>query len=85
MFELSTKWKIYNIFHMPLLEQDTTKKEWVNKKTLLKPEEFQTRDSKKYKVKVIIDSTVYKKEANNQIFGLYYLVLWKGYLEKKSS
>ena len=29
--ELSTKWKIHNIFHVSLLEQDTTRKEQVDK------------------------------------------------------
>ncbi len=38
----------------------------------------------KYKVKVINNSIIYRKEVKNQLLGLYYLVLWKNYLEKKS-
>ena len=30
--ELSRKWKIYDVFHVSLLEQNTTKKKWVEKK-----------------------------------------------------
>ena len=29
--ELSTKWKIYNVFYSSLLEQDTTRKKQVDK------------------------------------------------------
>ncbi len=72
---------------MSLLEQDTTRKERVNKKTLSKSEkEFEARNNKEYKVEVIIDSAIYGKEAaNNQILDLYYLVLWKCYPEEKST
>ncbi len=28
---------------------------------------------------------VYSKEINNQLPGLYYLILWKGYSEEKST
>ena len=36
---------------------------------------FQVRDNKEYKVQVIIDSAVYGQQANNQIPGLYHLIL----------
>ncbi len=73
---------------MSLLEQDTTRKGRINEKTLLelkKEIEFEAGDNKEYEVKAIIDSAVYGKEANNQILGLYYLVLWKSYLEEKNT
>ncbi len=67
---------------MSLLEQDTTRKRWVDK-ALPEPEknmEFEARGNKEYKVKAIIDSTVYGQQArNDQMPGLYYLVFWKGY------
>ncbi len=47
-------------------------------KALPEPEkefEFQARDNKEYKVKAIIDSAVYGQQANDQMPGLYYLVL----------
>ncbi len=66
--ELSTKWKLYDVFHVSLLEQDTIRKRYVNEKTLLKSEkkfEFEARNNKEYEVKAIIDSKVYNKQANN--------------------
>ena len=83
--ELPTKWKIHDVFHVSLLEQDTTRKGRVNE-TLPEPDgEFETGDDKEYKVEAIIDSVVYGKETNDQMPGLYYLVLWKGYPEEEST
>ncbi len=47
--------------------------------------EFKAKDNKKYKIKAIIDSVVYGQQVNNQILSLYYLILWKGYLEEKNT
>ncbi len=47
--------------------------------------EFEAINNKEYEFETIIDSTVYGKEANNQIPGFYYLVLWKGYLEEENT
>ncbi len=70
---------------MSLLEQDTTRKGRVNK-ALPEPEkEFEIGDNKEYEVKAIIDSAVYNQQANNQMPGLYYLVLWKGYPEEENT
>lgn len=44
-------WKIHDIFHVLLLEQDTTKWEWVDKKVL--ELDFDTGNSKEYKVEAI--------------------------------
>ena len=85
--ELPTKWKIYNIFHISLLEYDTTRKGRVDNKALLEPEkelEFEAKDNKKYEVETIINSVVYNQQANHdQMPGLYYLVLWKDYPEEE--
>ena len=55
-------------------------------KILLKPEkEFKTRDNKEYKIEAIIDSAIYGKKTKNQMPSLYYLILWKGYSEEKST
>ena len=70
---------------MSLLEQNTTKKGRVDK-TLPEPEkEFEAGDNKKYKVEAIINSAVYGQQADNQMPGLYDLVLWKGYLEEENT
>ncbi len=47
--------------------------------------EFEVGNNKKYQVKSIINSIVYGKKAESQILSLYYLLLWKSYLEKKST
>ncbi len=71
---------------MSLLEQDTIRKRRVNNTVLSElKKEFKPKDNKEYKVEAIIDSMVYSKEANNQIPSVYYLVLWKSYLEKKNT
>ena len=77
--ELPIKWKIYNVFYVSLLKQDTTKKRQINK-TLSEPKKelkFKTQGNKEYEIKAIIDSAVYGQKINNsnQMPGLYYLVL----------
>ncbi len=47
--------------------------------------EFEAGDNKEYKVKVIIDNVVYSQQANNQMPSLYYLILWKSYLEEENT
>ena len=47
-------------------------------KALPEPEknlEFETRDNKEYEVEAIIDSAVHNQQANDQMPGLYYLIL----------
>ena len=61
----------------------------MDNKALPKPEkdmEFKVEGDKKYEIKAIINSTIYGQQANsNQMPGLYYLVLGKGYLEEKNT
>ena len=48
--------------------------------------EFEASDDKEYEINDIPDSAVYTKESiTGQLPGLYYLVLWKGYLEEKNT
>ena len=47
--------------------------------------EFEPGNGKEYKVEVIQDSTVYNKEVNGHLPGLYYLVAWKDYQEEKNT
>lgn len=66
-------------------KQDTRKKRRVNElsKDIPKPErEFETGNNEEYEVKAIISYAIYGQETNGQIPGLYYLVLWKDYLEE---
>ena len=68
--KLPKKWRIHDVFHISLLEQDTTKKGRVNDMQL----EFRAGDNKEYEVNSIRDSAVYTKESVGQLPGLYYLV-----------
>ena len=78
--ELLKKWRIYDIFHVSLLKQDTTKK---GQEFLVS--EFKLVDNiKEYKVETIQDSAVYTKKANRHLPGLYYLVAWKGYPKEEN-
>ena len=72
--ELPKKWRIYNVFHISLLEQDITKKGQVNNTQL--DFEFKASDNKEYEINSIWDSAVYPKESiTGQLLGLYYLIL----------
>ena len=69
--ELPKKWRVHNVFHVLLLEQDTTKKEQVEKV----PELNAGDNNEKYKVEVIWNSAVYaNKLESGHLPGLYYLV-----------
>ena len=61
---------------MSLLEKDSIKKGRMNEFAVLK---FEPGDEKEYKVEGISDNTVYAKEVDGHLLGLYYLVVWKGY------
>ncbi len=74
---------------MSLLEQDTTRKKRVDD-ALPEPEKelkFKAGVNKEYDVKAIIYNKMYGSQANDndQIPDLYYLVLWKSYLEEKNT
>ena len=80
--ELTKKWKIYNVFYVSLLEQDTPRKKQVEKV----PELDTGDDSKKYKVEAIWDSVVYAMEWKlGYLPRLYYLIAWKVYLKEEKT
>ena len=47
--------------------------------------EFNAGNSEEYKIKAIQDITVYAKESEDYLSGLYYLVAWKGYPEEENT
>ncbi len=60
----------------------------MDNKALPEPEKevvFEAENNKEYEVEAIIDNTVYGQQANDQMLGLYYLVLWKGYPEEENT
>ena len=72
-FKLSKKWKIHDIFHVSLLEQNISKKRRVDKNVT--ELDFEASNSKEYEVKAIWDSVVYSNELEKgYLLGLYYLV-----------
>ena len=47
--------------------------------------ELKAGNSKEYKVDKIWNSAVYANEAEGYLPGLYYLVVWKRYLEEENT
>ena len=78
--KLPTRWKIHDVFHVLLLEQDTTRKGQE-----FSVPEFEPGNNKEYKMEAIRDSAVYAKEVDGYLLGLYYLVAWKGYPKEKTT
>ena len=68
---------------MSPLEQDTTKKEQLDKK--FTKWKFETGNSKQYKVNAIWDRIFYGNETENHLSSLYYLIVWKKYPDKKNT
>ena len=81
--KLPKKWKVYDVFHVSLLKQDTTRKERVSKKV---PElDASDKDSKEYEVEAIWYSVIYaNKLESGHLPSLYYLVTWKGYPKEEN-
>ena len=68
--ELPKNWRIHNVFHVSLLEQDTTRKERVDENVM--ELEFDAGNSKEYKLEAIWDSTIYAiKLESGHLPGLY--------------
>ena len=67
-----------------MLEQNTTKKEWMDKKVT--ELEFKAGNSKEYEVEAIRDNAFYAMESKSgHLLGLYYVVAWKGYSKKENT
>ena len=77
--ELPKKWRIHNVFHISLLEQDTIRKVRVDDENNVAELDAGNK-SGEYKVEAIRDSAVYARESESgHLPGLYYLVSWKRY------
>ena len=84
--KLPKRWRIHDVFHMSLLEQDITRKGRVDEKTAEQLEFEAGGDNEEYEVEGIRDSAVYARESEaGHLPGLYYLVSWKGYPEDEST
>ena len=71
--KLPKQWRIYNVFYILLLKQNTTKKEQVDKKVTELKFKF-AGNSKEYKMKAIWKSAVYGNKTEDYLPSLYYLV-----------
>ena len=83
--ELLKKWKIYDVFYISLLEQNTTKKGRMDDENYAAKLDASNK-SGEYKVEVIWDSAVYARELESgYLSNLHYLVSWKGYPEEENT
>ena len=71
------------VFHISLLEKDTTKKRQIDENNTAKLN-IGDNKSDEYKIKAIQDSVVYTRELAGNLPGLYYLVFQKSYLKEKN-
>ena len=75
---------MYNVFYVSLLQQDTTRKERLDKRVMKL--EVEASNSEEYKVEAIWDSAVYTSKSElGYPLGLYYLVALKGYPEEENT
>ena len=82
--EIPKRWRIHDVFHVSLQEQDTTRKGRVDEK-IAEQLEFEAGNDEEYEVEGTLDSAVYAKESEaGHLPCLYYLVSWKGYPEDES-
>ena len=82
--ELPKWWKMHDIFHMSMLEQDTTRKDRVDER--VKELELEAGNSEEYDLEIIWDSAIYTTESESgQLPGLDYLVAWKEYPKEENT
>ncbi len=67
-----------------MLEKDTTRKGQVDEATSQLEFESDGGDDEEYKVQAIHDGSIYAKESESHLLGLYYLMSWKGYLAEEN-
>ena len=83
--KLLKRWRIHDVFHMSLLEQDSTRKERVDRKIAEKLKFEAGGNNKEYELEGICNSAVYARELEaDYLSGFYYLVFWKSYPKDKS-
>ncbi len=86
ILELPKKWRIHDVFHLSLIEKDTTRKRQVGETiSLLEVEGNGDGDGEEYEIEAIRDSEVYTRESESHLPGFYYLISWKGYPKEKNT
>ena len=79
--KLLKKWRIQNVFHVLLLEQNNIRMERVKKVSELNADD----NSKEYEIEAIWGSAVYARELEGHLLRFYYLVAWKGYSKEENT
>ena len=70
---------------MSLLEQNSTRNGWVDKKVRQIKFNAGNNDSGEYKVETIRNSAIYARESElGHLPSFYYLISWKRYLEEEN-
>lgn len=72
--KLPRKWKIYDVFHMSLLEQNSTREGWINNNNITTQLELDKSDNKEYGVEAICENKLYANKLKGYLPGLYYSV-----------
>ncbi len=80
--QLPERWRIHNVFHVSLLEKDSSKKGEISPR--LEDMEFDEGDIHEYVVAKIVDSKVFEP-SEGKTGGLYYQVHWEGYPDSEDT
>ena len=81
--KLPRKWRVYDIFHVLLLEQNPIKKGRVDENAT--ELDASNKGGGEYKIKAIWNNAVNMKESTGHLPGLYYLVSWKRYSKEENT
>ncbi len=81
--ELPSGWRIHNVFHVSLLEKDSSKQGEVSQS--LENMEFDEGDAHDYVVAGVVDSAVFEPGEDGKAGGLYYQVHWEGYPDSEDT
>ena len=82
--KLPKKWRVYNVFHVSPLEEDTTRKGRVSED--VPGLDAGNKDSKEYEVEAIRYNAIYaNKSESGHLPGFYYLVAWKSYSKEENT
>ena len=82
--ELPKKWRIYNVFHMSLLEHNTTRKGRVDENNATELDAGKNEGGED-EVEAICNSTVYARKSAGHLPGLYNLISWKVYPKEENT
>ena len=78
--ELPSRWRIHPVFHVSLLEKDSSKRGEYAKENDIELDPGEDEDHQEYIVDKIVDSVYFEGDATNDLpEGLHYNIHWKGF------